>query len=180
MSLTAQRLRDELSYDPVTGIFRRRHDQRGRGFPYKAGDIAGGVAGNGYYFIRVDGVKYTGHRLAWFYVHGAWPSLEVDHKNRIRRDNRIDNLRLATGSDNCRNGPIRNTNTSGFKGVSFRAKHSRRPWRATIYLNGKQVELGFFASPEEAAAVRRAAATHHFGEFATEENGMIRGDKDER
>lgn len=166
MTLTAERLREELVYDPDTGLFRRARDKGGG---IKAGDRAGGKNGAGYVFIRVDGVKYQAHRLAWLYVHGEWPPADVDHCNRVKSDNRIGNLRLATDQQNLMNVPKRITNTSGYKGVSFRNKKLKRPWRATIRLNGEQVELGWFATAEEAADVYRQAAIMHYGEFARTE-----------
>ena len=55
--------------------------------------MAGSVHSTGYVRIGIDGRKYTSHRLAWLYVHGVWPSDQIDHINRNRSDNRIANLR---------------------------------------------------------------------------------------
>ncbi len=165
--LTVERLRETLAYDPATGVFAWRHDRHGRGKPHKAGDVAGHVhKGHGYVVIKIDGAGYLGHRLAWLYVHGVWPSRDVDHRNQIRDDNRIENLRLASIHQNLMNVRRRETNTSGFKGVTFRKKHPSRPWRATINLYGKHTELGFFSTAQEAAEAYKAAAEKHFGEFA--------------
>ena len=165
--LTAEMLWGELCYNSHTGIFTRRQDRVGKGRPHKAGDIAGFVhKGHHYVVISVGSRKYLGHRLAWLYVHGAWPSSRLDHKNCVRHDNRIDNLRLATHEQNLRNVPKRITNTSGFKGVSYATHCPNRPWRATTRLDGKHVELGFYATPEEAHAAYKAAVEKRFGEFA--------------
>jgi hypothetical protein len=87
--LAAERLRERLRYDGGTGVFTRRV---GSGHA-RAGEIAGSVHSTGYVRIGIDGGKYTAHRLAWLYVHGVWPSDQIDHINRNRSDNRIANLR---------------------------------------------------------------------------------------
>jgi hypothetical protein len=48
-------------------------------------------------------LKYSAHRLAWFYVHGKWPQSGIDHRNGDIGDNRIENLREATQAQNCAN-----------------------------------------------------------------------------
>ena len=88
-SLTAERLREQLRYDAETGVFTRRV---GRGHA-RAGDMAGTVHRTGYVRISIDGGKYTAHHLAWLYVHGVWPSDQIEHINRKRSDNRLVDLK---------------------------------------------------------------------------------------
>jgi hypothetical protein len=88
-SLTAERLREQLRYDAETGVFTRRVES-GHAC---VGDVAGSVHSTGYVRIGIDGWKYTAHHLAWLYVHGVWPSDQIEHINRKRSDNRIANLR---------------------------------------------------------------------------------------
>src|SRR5882672_2364605 len=113
--ITAAYLRTILHYDPKTGIFRwrvRMSPARG------AGEIAGAKSGN---YIRI-GIKrrwYQAHRLAWLYVHGKWPLYWLDHANGDKLDNRLENLREATHSQNQMNSRRAKHNTSGFKGVTF-------------------------------------------------------------
>lgn len=158
--VTLERLRELLDYDPETGIFTRRIT-RGNG---AAGQPAGADCGRGYLKIAIDGRDYRAHRLAWFYHYGEWPPGEVDHKNTIKADNRIANLRLATPVENCRNRPLRSDNTSGYRGVSYSKAKSK--WTAYIYIDGKKRQLGVHEAPEAAAAAYNAAATKHFGDFA--------------
>jgi hypothetical protein len=110
--------------------------------------------------VTVAGSTVTEHRLAWFYTHGRWPSGDLDHINRVRHDNRIDNLREATRSENCQNQPIRKSNRSGVTGV-YHHKVSNK-WAATINVNKKQMHLGVYDTLEEAIQVRRNAELEHY------------------
>lgn len=155
-------VREWLSYDPATGVFRWRRAPNGA---QKCGEIAGRVhAETGYRTIFVLGRSYTAGRLAWWFVHNEWPQHDIDHENRNRGDDRIDNLRIATRTQNARNRKCRRENATALKGVSLH-KQSQR-WRARIKVGEKNWSLGLFASPEAAARAYDAAATQHFGEFA--------------
>lgn len=89
---------------------------------------------------------------------------EVDHRNRQRSDNRLENLRPATARQNAANTGPRRRNKSGFKGVSpFK---TRNCWRAVIFVDGKQRHLGYFDDPVVAARCYDAAAKELHGEFA--------------
>lgn len=85
---------------------------------------------------------------------------EVDHRNGNKLDNRRENLRLLKRPDNMRNpnDKPRSTNRSGYRGVSFVARRERygKPWMAYVTVNYKTVNLGWYATVEEAAAARRA------------------------
>jgi hypothetical protein len=160
--LTAERLRELLHYDPATGIFRWLQPQSRR---VKAGEIAGGVPGQGgYYRIGIDGQRYYAHRLAWLYMTGEWPSRQVDHRDTDSGNNAWGNLRLATqGQNNC-NAPKRSHNKTGYKGVSY--SKSNRGFIAWIRANGVQHYLGTFPTPEEAHAAYCEASKRLHGEFA--------------
>jgi hypothetical protein len=135
----------------------------GRFSGMKAGYIGSG--GYAYVTISIDGRPlYLGmHRIIWALVHGALPPGQIDHKNMDRTDNRIENLRAATSSENRRNSRFRSKNTSGFRGVSF---HCQK-WRATIVVNRHQTFLGYFATREAAHAAYCLAAKKLHGEFAS-------------
>jgi heme-degrading monooxygenase HmoA len=163
MTLTAERLRELLAYDPAAGVFTWRVDVRG-GAWVKAGHVAGTIhSRDGYRQISICKVQHKAHRLAWLYVTGAWPSEQIDHVNGDRSDNRIANLREASAAGNARNARRRIDNVSGFKGA-----YEYRPgkWRAYINKDGRRINLGTFATPEEAHAAYVAAAQEHHGEFA--------------
>jgi hypothetical protein len=160
-NLTADRLRELLEYDPETGIFTWRVRRAGKTV---SGSPAGCVGPKGYVRIDVDCVTYRAHRLAWLYVHGEWPSGMLDHRNRIRHDNRISNLRLANLSLNAANSTLISTNKSGFRGVSWHNRDKR--WVSQICVNGRVTFLGNFKDPVDAARAYDKAAAEAFGEFA--------------
>lgn len=156
MELTQERLQEVLSYDSETGVFRWKVRTSNR---VKVGDKAGAKF-DGYLVIRVDGILHLAHRLAWFYHYGVWPSDVLDHKNRVRDDNRIDNLRDVTRQVNCQNASLSKANTSGAKGVSWAAEASK--WEAFIWLNRKKKFLGYFDDFESAVAARAKAESSMF------------------
>jgi hypothetical protein len=159
--LTQERLHKLLDYDCDTGVFTWKVSKGTR----KAGDTAGTVnKKDGYIRLMIDGVNYVGHRLAWFYVHGEWPTGLVDHRDHDRQNNAIDNLRQGTRNQNNADSSLYKNNTSGFKGVSWH-KPSRR-WVAFISIEGKNKNLGYFDDPELAHIAYKRAARNQFGEYA--------------
>lgn len=94
-----ERLRTVLDYDPVTGVFTWTE----AGSMKMHGKRAGTIRERGWRAIGIDGYVYRAGRLAWFYMTGEWPPVTIDHKNRIRDDDRFENLRCATHAENGRN-----------------------------------------------------------------------------
>lgn len=92
VSPQTERLRYVLDYDQKTGVFTWKNPP---GDKMKPGDTAGVRDNTGYIRIRFDNVLYMAHRLAWQYIHGSPPLNVLDHKNRVRNDNKISNLRQA-------------------------------------------------------------------------------------
>ena len=161
MKLIHQRLLAVLRYNRSTGIFVWRISTNSR---IKVGDVAGCPDDRGYIKIKIDGVAYYAHRLAWFYVKRRWPPKLIDHRNLKKDDNRFRNLRCGTHSQNHANATSNASNTSGFKGVSW---HSRaRKWRAGIGIDGRTHYLGLHSSRRAARAAYKVAAAEHFGDFA--------------
>lgn len=152
--LTAQRLRELLHYDPITGIFTRLVKT---GTKVSVGDVAGFLDDKGYVRIRIgDGKRYLAHRLAWLYVHGTWPARGLDHEDTIHHHNWILNLRLATKSQNGQN--IRKANRdskSGVLGVSW--DKDRNCWVAQLKLEGRIVHKSRHENMEDAKQAHLAA-----------------------
>jgi hypothetical protein len=158
--LTHDRLLYLLTYDPVTGLFRWRNSTSSK---TTVGKIAGTTTKRGYVAICLDYKLYYAHRLAWFYVHGVWPKDEIDHKDRCKSNNWLDNLREAHGTQNQANRNAQARNATGYKGVTL---HKGR-YMARMAYRGKQMYLGRYDTPEEAAAARSMLAVKLAGEFAT-------------
>ena len=156
--LTAEYLRSILHYDQETGIFTRKVSTSSN---VKAGDVAGCRGGRGYLRIQLQGRKYQAHRLAWLYIHGEWPNDQIDHINRDRSDNRIDNLREVTNKQNHQNKSKYSNNTSGHPGVYWHKQNSK--WQAKIEHNQKQIHLGYFTNIEEALSARKAGELKYWG-----------------
>ena len=113
-TVTQERLKELLDYNPETGDFTWRKTTGGR----LGGTVAGAIAKNaGYTQIRVDRRKYFAHRLAFLWMTGEWPEDMVDHINRNRADNRWCNLREANRSLNNLN--------NGAKGYCWIAKDKK-------------------------------------------------------
>lgn len=150
--LTHERLKELLSYDPMTGWFVWLKPTSPR---VSIGARAGVVAGNGRRYIAVDGEKFMAHRLAWFFIHGEWPDGDVKQLNDDFDDCRADNLEDVSRSIASRSRSLDGRNKSGYRGVS---KNKRGHWQAFITRNYKQVSLGRFDTAELASAAYEAAA----------------------
>lgn len=102
--------------------------------------------------------------IVWAIHYHEWPTLLVDHEDRNSLNDRIENLRLATYSQNRANATRSLNNKSGCKGVSWYSRDGR--WQTSIKVNGETIYLGLFDTPEEAHAAYCQAAIEHFGEYA--------------
>lgn len=156
--LTAATVRERLHYDALTGVFtwvkppRNHMRMLGR---------AAGATPTGYLMIKIDGVGYKAHRLAWLYVHGEMPVQRIDHRDGNPFNNALANLRLATQAENIANARLRRGKALP-KGV--RANGSN--FTARISFAGDLRTIGTFATPEAAAAAYFAEAQRLYGEFA--------------
>lgn len=132
--ITWEELVSVLDYDINTGIFTWK-ETRGR---IPKGSIAGCLEDDGYVTIRINRKIYKAHRLAWFYCFKDWPVLDIDHINRVRSDNSLDNLRELSRADNNRNSLARNTTNT--KNVYKNGSN----YMARISFNGIDNYLGTF------------------------------------
>lgn len=154
--ISYERYHEAFSYNSRTGVLSWKI-QSGRATP---GSVAGYKSGN-YIVIVLDNSAQHAQNVIWLMKTGKWPEQEVDHKNRIKYDNRWKNLRPATRSQQGANQPARGK----FKGVKKNKYCST--YTAQIKVMGKYIHLGSFRRPEDAHAAYIAAARSYFGEFAT-------------
>lgn len=151
-------LRKRFHYDGRTGVI--RHLQG----PNRLKE-AGCINAKGYRCIKVvyEGRthQFKAHRLAWALYHGEHPTLDVDHKDLNRANNRIRNLRHATRSNNLANRP----NVGDLpKGVT-KSRSRTKPFQAQVTIDGQYRYLGLFDCPNAAHAAYLAHAQPHHGEF---------------
>lgn len=151
LDLTAEYLRSVLDYNQETGEFRWRARISQTG---KIGMVAGCKNLDGYWFISIHKRRYYGHRLAWLHAHGEWPAGEVDHRNGVRHDNRLDNLRELTHTQNAQNVTrIAKKSKTGVLGVHI----DKKRFSSKIMVDGKSIHLGSFNTVEEAHAAYLSA-----------------------
>lgn len=127
-------------YDPASGLFVRR----------TTGRVSNTNYGDGYDGVNVDGRCIRAARLAWFYVHGNWPKGQIDHIDRNRKNNAISNLRDVSPQENSKNRVYTRANKTGYAGVSIDRHGQLVRYRASIAVNGKNLTLGRFFTPEAA------------------------------
>ena len=151
-----ERLRELFDYDPVQGLLIRKKFNGGK----KVKPLKNAWE---YRQTMVDSKSYQHVRLVWIWNNGEpGMNVDIDHINRDRHDDRIENLRLATDSENSSNRGLYRNNTSGYKGVSFK----QGKWVAQIMVNYTARYLGIFATKEEAVAAYQQAAAEMHGAFA--------------
>jgi HNH endonuclease len=160
-SLTSERARGLFAYDPLTGLLTWRN-RSSRTAP--AGSVAGRLLPCGYLQLKADGRNYLVHRVIWLMATGCWPRDQIDHIDGSRTNNRLENLRAATGVQNACNKAPGAANTSGHLGVCW--NKGKEMWLVRISVNGKRSHVGYFRSLESAVKARQQAAERLHGEFA--------------
>jgi hypothetical protein len=158
--LTQERLKELLHYDPDTGVFTwKTAVGRGKDRQY-AGAAAGRLRQDGYIRIGIGRMRYMAHRLAFVYKLGSMPAMFVDHINGIKHDNRWENLREATVSENGQNTRLPKGNNP-LIGAYWRGGR-RNKWEAQLCVAGVHRHLGYFDTAEEAhSAFVAAKRIHH-------------------
>ncbi len=162
--ISATRVREAISYDPITGICTRRADQsKPKEWNTRwAGKRAGRLTPAGYRTICIDYIEIEEHRVIWAYMTGEWPKHTIDHENLNKADNRWENLREATKSEQQYNRSARRTSATGLKGVT--ALKSGK-FRAVRRHKGQNIFLGHFDTAEEAHAAYCDDASKAHGTF---------------
>lgn len=149
-AITPELVREWLDYDQETGILTWKKSHLDR-----VGSAAGAECGLGYLTVGFFGLLIPAHRLAWFHVHGKWPTEFLDHVDGNGRNNVFVNLREAT--------PLQNMHNVLAKGYSV-SKYGK--FVARLNVNKKRIRLGTFETAEEAHAAYRAAHSRFHGEFS--------------
>lgn len=145
--LTAEYLRDRLSYDKDTGalIYRAQRGKR------KAGDRADrkSLHPAGYWRVCLMGDWFWAHRVVWLYLYGGWPQHDVDHINGDKSDNRECNLRSVSHSENQQNRVAASKSSkTGVLGVQQKGTR----YQASITVDGACRRIGSFSTKEAAHA----------------------------
>lgn len=156
-------MKAHLSYSKDDGLFLWTLPTSKR---VSVGKEAGRVNSSGHIGIGIFGERWQAHRLAIAFVEGYLNGdLEVDHKDQNPKNNRYDNLRVATRQQNSFNRGTPNHNSSGLKGVSFHQGSGK--WEGYVHLNGKKYYLGLFEDKEtcEKAVTEKRKELH--GEFGS-------------
>lgn len=161
ISLTQEKLKELLEYNPETGVFTWKKTINSRAMK---GYLAGTFDNEGYIVIRINGKAYKSHRLAFLYMLGKFPENLVDHINTIKCDNRWRNLREADGKENQWNSVLRKFNTSSIKNVCWH--YDNEKWNVSIKVNGKYAINKYFDSLELAELVAEEARELYHGKFA--------------
>lgn len=130
----------------------------------RTGKLAGYTNPDGYVFIRINKKLYRAHRLVWLLRYGQFPEAEIDHVDGNPSNNRVENLRLASSSDNKCNTKRRKDNTSGVKGIHWYKAYKK--WQVNICKNSKNKCLGYFTDIFEAYCVLTSYRNKLHGDFA--------------
>jgi hypothetical protein len=163
--VTQQMLHDLFEYR-ADGNLIRKHAARGKG------NCAGAVVGyrpkvisrqNRYVSTKISGQHWCVHKLIYMYHFGEMPQ-QLDHINQNTLDNRIENLRPATSSQNCANRSLFSNNTSGCRGVSWNKRNKK--WFVYVDFNKRRKNIGYFDDLDFADLVATEARDLYHGEYA--------------
>jgi hypothetical protein len=127
------------------------------------GTVVGGDDGHGYLGCLLLGHKFKVHQVVWMVVYGEVPRTSIDHRNCDRRDNRIENLRLATDMQNGHNRTVKITPMTGVQPTKGGGK-----FQARLGYKGRKILVGSFFTPEEAHTAYLKAKRELYGEFMRE------------
>ena len=129
----------------------------------KVGKKAGNLSGNGYFALGLNKKYYLIHRIVFLMHHGNLPKF-IDHVDGNPLNNKIENLRSATFSQNQQNKKLSEKNTSGVKGVSWHK--STNKWEVQFSVNKKHKYFGLYDDLELAELVAQEARNKYHGAFA--------------
>lgn len=147
-------VREYFEYDGMYLYWKKKCSRMSRA---KIGSIAGNISQNGYVVVKFRNQEYKVHNLIWNWHYGKiTDNVTIDHINRIRHDNRLTNLRLATWSDQIKNTNLRKNNTCGHKHINP-CKAAKGKLMVRFTHNGKRIYLGLFDDIDSAITARDKA-----------------------
>lgn len=145
MILLQKDLQSILDYDPLTGVVKWKTVRSNM----VKNSIAGSTNNRGYKQISLNSKTYFLHRVIWVLMFGNIPKgFYIDHINGNKTDNRLENLRLATNSQNQQNRPAPKNSSSGYRGVTWHKQAQK--WMARICYNKQRKTIGLFDTAENA------------------------------
>jgi hypothetical protein len=166
-TLDIKALRESLDYNPETGLltwkkrplshFVNKHVEKrwnARFGGKKAGSLKK-VGQINYRKVCINGWTFHVHRVALALHLGSWPVDQIDHIDGDGENNRLNNLRIVSSTENSRNQKLHKNNTSGYNGVRWRKE--KRKWVAQIGINGVHHYLGSFTNIKDAIDARARA-----------------------
>lgn len=143
--MSLEELKEILNYDPVTGVVSWKVTMGNRG-QYKAGTPCSNKDAYGYGRVKLKGIAYKLHRIAWGFVYGYLPTKHIDHIDGNPSNNIINNLREVSCRDNCLNRKIHRK--GHITGTTLSSKSDK--WQAQISIRGKRIYIGYFDTQQEA------------------------------
>jgi hypothetical protein len=151
--LTQDELKTLIHYDPLTGVFTSLLKNK----------TVGSLTYKSYLRLNLQKRLYMAHWIAWLYMTGEFPAIEIDHIDGNRCNNQWSNLRLATRKQNMENTSLFGNNTSGHRGVVWYKRNNK--WGATVFHNGKRYFAGLHLTADDAdraaKELRDSLFTHH-------------------
>lgn len=155
-------LRQRLRYEADTGkLYWREYPHAPSKWNMRwAGKEAGSKGGSRRYsHIILNYQTLKTHRVAWVLHHGTWPVGQIDHINHVRNDNRIENLRDVSLTENRRNHSRSKANTSGVTGVTYCKRTGK--WLGQLQVDRRNVLFSRFDTMQEAIDARKAAEAEY-------------------
>ena len=149
--ITQERVKELFNYNENTGDLTWKVSLSHR---VRVGSLGGYLNSRGYRVVRVEHKNYAYHRFIWLWWHGYMPENLIDHRDKDRSNNKIDNLREVSNSCNLQNTGNPITNTSGVKGVCWVSERSK--WFVALQYQGRAIRGGYFKDFKEAVSMRLA------------------------
>ena len=154
--LTEELLKEWLLYNPLSGEF--LWVKTNANGSTRRGRQAGYTDTDGYVYIKLFGIKYRAHILAWLYMTGSFPQGVIDHNDQVKSNNVFSNLQDVTQAENSRNIANQNTSNTGHQGIWFNRRTGR--YHASITKGGKKVWQRIYDDCAVALAERKSMLIH--------------------